>query len=120
MGDTIIISNPDSLQNIIGTFPPNIRDSIIEILQPKGNEGTPTGPSFFQVVLFCFFVATVIYFKTKSKKDILQYTPDPPATEEAPSSNPDCYYYDGNDLNLTDADIIPVLEKYYGYFNFLS
>ena len=55
MGDTIIISNDDSFQNQLGSFPPQLRDSVISVLD-QNKTVTENAPDshVIDIIFLCF------------------------------------------------------------------
>jgi Mlc titration factor MtfA (ptsG expression regulator) len=120
MGDTIIISNQDSLQNQLDSFPPQLRDSIISVLDQNDTATTKPSDSHVYDILFFCFLAVFVYFKVRGNKSSNDELQSYISTEEPPANDPEFYYYNGRDINLSDEDIIPILQKYFAYYTNLS
>ena len=66
------------------------------------------------------FLAAFVYFKIRANNFVKDDVQPNISIEEAAVNDPEFYYYNGGDINLSDEDIISILQKYFAYYTILS
>ena len=118
MGDTTIILNHDSsFESQLHSLPQDIRDTVIKLINSTNNNVPITHSFDYTGILICCVAVVIFYFKVRQ---ILKDDDNDVTQNIVPVTTPDYYYYSGQYINLNDADITPILQKYFTYYNSLS
>ncbi|HEX5151692.1 MAG TPA: zinc-dependent peptidase [Parafilimonas sp.] len=118
MADTLIISDTDSIQSILDSLPPEARDIILKEINNTEQHNDPL--LRILIVLSGIVAFLIIAFKTYKKTYTDKNNEDDNSNRNVPLTEPGFYYYKGENLDLTDADIITILQKHFTYYSCLS